>query len=322
MIVSDVACHNKSPPPFLQRVCLLPFRLVYRTMRQGRVLSSVCVAFVLLHALASSVDASEVSAEVMENGVTLVEGFAEGLISEANTSIAPVEAVEKEVPASSEETTIKVIDKHPVQTGPLIDLFGQQLLSLEMVDELSAELRPHFTSDALRGKKVIGVYFSADWCGPCRKFTPELVSFYNKMNNRRGKKGQFEIVWVSRCRDVKSYGQYFTHMGGWYALPPEEAMGERGTMLSNKYKVKGIPALVLLDDLGQVITTDARNKIPQDKAGIGFPWRNPLATLYMTLIPRSLRLMVLSQVGLVKDKFVVSVQQVVGRKKKAKAAQA
>ena len=57
----------------------------------------------------------------------------------------------------------------------------------------------------------------------------------------------------------------------WLALPPEEAMGARGQALSDKYKVKGIPTLVLVDDLGNTITTDARNKIPADKAGIGFP---------------------------------------------------
>ena len=126
------------------------------------------------------------------------------------------------------------------------------------------------TRQALAGKKVIGLYFSADWCGPCRQFTPELVSFYERMNKRFGKKDQFEIVWVSRCRDVDSYAQYFAHMP-WIALPPEEAMGQRGQMLSEKFKVKGIPSLTLLDDLGNIITTDARNKIPQDKAGIGFP---------------------------------------------------
>jgi hypothetical protein len=49
----------------------------------------------------------------------------------------------------------------------------------------------------------------------------------------------------------------------WLALPPEEALGERGEYLGKKYGVKGIPSLVLLDDLGQTITTDARNKIPQ-----------------------------------------------------------
>ena len=90
------------------------------------------------------------------------------------------------------------------------------------------------------------------------------------MNERRGKKDQFEIVWVSRCRDVDSYGQYFTSMP-WLALPPDEAQGQRGQVLMDKYKVKGIPSLVLLDDLGEVITTDGRGKIPADKAGIGFP---------------------------------------------------
>ena len=49
----------------------------------------------------------------------------------------------------------------PVQTGPLIDLFGPALLGLEMIDEQHAQLTANYTSDALRGKKVIGVYFSA-----------------------------------------------------------------------------------------------------------------------------------------------------------------
>lgn len=90
------------------------------------------------------------------------------------------------------------------------------------------------------------------------------------MNNRRGRKDQFEIVWVSRCRDVNSYGQYFTQMP-WLAMPPELAMGELGQALFQKYGGKGIPHLVLLNSLGDVITTDARNKIPQDMAGVGFP---------------------------------------------------
>jgi nucleoredoxin len=112
------------------------------------------------------------------------------------------------------------------------------------------------------------------------------------MNARKGKKGDFQIVWVSRCRDMNAYGQYFAQMPGWLALPPEEAMGKRGEMLSNKYKVKGIPSLVLIDDLGDTITKDARNKIPTDKAGIGFPWRNPVSNVYVTLVPKSIRLLI------------------------------
>jgi len=165
---------------------------------------------------------------------------------------------------------VVVQEEKPVQVGPFIDLFGPELYSLELLDESRAKLNVNYTNEVLAGKKVIGLYFSADWCGPCRQFTPDLVNFYKRMNNRRGKKDQFEIIWVSRCRDSNAYVQYFAHMP-WLALPAEEAMGERGQWLSQKYKTKGIPHLVLLDDLGNTITIDGRTKIPQDKTGIGFP---------------------------------------------------
>lgn len=51
----------------------------------------------------------------------------------------------------------------PVQSGPFIDLFGPTLLSLKMIDESHAQMVSNFTIDVLRGKSVVGVYFSADW---------------------------------------------------------------------------------------------------------------------------------------------------------------
>ena len=76
-----------------------------------------------------------------------------------------------------------------------------------------------------------------------------------------------------------------------------QIQGQRGQYLGEKYKVKSIPTLVLLDEIGNVITTDARNKIPLDKAGIGFPWRSPLSILISTLVPRSFRLLFKSQLA-------------------------
>jgi len=204
----------------------------------------------------------------------------------------------------------------PVQSGPLIDLLGTKLQSLEInADEQSAQVKEHFTNEVLNGKKVIGLYFSADWCGPCRQFTPELVSFYDRMNKRRGQKDQFQIVMISRCRDVDSHYQYFSQMP-WLAMPLDEAAGQRGQQLGEKYGVQGIPSLVLVDDLGQTITTDARSKIPADKTGIGFPWRNPLSQLYNTLVPRSLRMMVKLQVDTVRTKFIQKVKTLVGLRRK------
>ena len=65
--------------------------------------------------------------------------------------------------------------------------------------------------------------------------------------------------------------------------------------------MKSIPTLVLLDEIGNVITTDGRNKIPMDKAGIGFPWKSPISVLISALVPRSMRLLMKSQIGEVVD---------------------
>lgn len=284
---------------------------------KGRAPTSVVLLLVLFIVQFTEAVLSEASSVEVKGDASVSESDLDEGIDSINQTIESTH--ENVIESEDAPPPQKEIDsREPVQIGPLIDIFGTKLLTLENLNETRAQLLPLLTSDALRGKKVIGLYFSADWCGPCRQFTPELVNFYKKMNQRRGKKDEFEIVWISRCRDVHSYGQYFTQMGGWVALPPEEAMGERGSMLSNKYKVKGIPTLVLLDDLGQVITLDGRNKIPQDKAGIGFPWRNPIATVYITVVPRSLRLLVRSQLESLIGSYVAKVKNLLSISRKAK----
>jgi hypothetical protein len=68
--------------------------------------------------------------------------------------------------ATAENEATPAAKDEPVQAGPLIDLFGTKLQSLQMVDEQNARISEHYTNDALRGKDVIGIYFSADWYVP------------------------------------------------------------------------------------------------------------------------------------------------------------
>lgn len=112
------------------------------------------------------------------------------------------------------------------------------------------------TREALAGKKVIGLYFSAHWCGPCRSFTPELVAFY-------AEEPSLEIIFVSRDSDEKSMLEYYETMPWLRAVDPES--------LCAKYHSKGIPQLILLEPTGQVITTEGRAGVIQRPGD--FPWR-------------------------------------------------
>ncbi len=104
--------------------------------------------------------------------------------------------------------------------------------------------------------KVIGVYFSAHWCPPCRAFTPELVKFYDKLN-QDGK--PFEIVFVSSDRSKDAMYAYMKEMKmKWLALPYGDA---RKALLSAKFGVSGIPMFVVLNSKGEVITKNGRSEV-------------------------------------------------------------
>jgi len=64
--------------------------------------------------------------------------------------------------------------------------------------------------------KVVGLYFSAHWCPPCRGFTPKLADFYQKFRATNGDK--LEIVFVSSDRDERQFQNYFDEMP-WHAVP-------------------------------------------------------------------------------------------------------
>ena len=122
------------------------------------------------------------------------------------------------------------------------------------------------TGSALKGKTV-ALYFSAHWCGPCRGFTPVLKETYEKVKAKG-----FEIVFVSSDRDQESFNGYFGDMP-WLALPFEQRAAKE--KLSRKFKVAGIPTLVLLDEDANVINKDGRQAVLSDREGADFPWRVP-----------------------------------------------
>ena len=71
---------------------------------------------------------------------------------------------------------------------------------------------------SLKGEdKVLGLFFSAHWCPPCRVFTPNLIDWYTRL--REGvAKDKLEIVYISLDKDEKTFDEYYETMP-WLALP-------------------------------------------------------------------------------------------------------
>jgi len=124
-------------------------------------------------------------------------------------------------------------------------------------------------TSTLRG--IVGVYFSAHWCGPCRSFTPQ----FRKVYERAKSKGRaFEVVFMSSDHDEQSFKEYFATMP-WHAIPYEQRA--RYQHLNALFQIRGIPALVLLDaHTGGVLDTNARSRV--------------MAPNFVSTLPRSIDL--------------------------------
>jgi len=131
----------------------------------------------------------------------------------------------------------------------------------QLVDKSGAE----FDSAAVLSGNVVGLYFSAHWCPPCRAFTPSLVKTYENIVNA-GKK--FEIIFCSGDHDENSFKEYLNTMP-WKALPFKDS---REKELSALFEVSGIPHLVLIDENGKILTDNGRSAVSSDPEGNEFPW--------------------------------------------------
>jgi nucleoredoxin len=96
-----------------------------------------------------------------------------------------------------------------------------QKLGLKLTDKSGREV----PASELSGK-VVGVYFSAHWCPPCRGFTPVLKKFYEEV---KGSGGAFEILFVSSDRSEEAGKEYYQNdHGDWLMVD----MSQKDNLLS------------------------------------------------------------------------------------------
>ena len=124
------------------------------------------------------------------------------------------------------------------------------------------------TAKALKGVKLIGIYFSAHWCPPCRQFTPLLVNFYNECKKN---KKSFQIVFVSFDNTENDMSKYMTEANmPWLAVPYGSNFREQ---LAKEYNVNGIPTLIVIDQNGKVVSTNARGEVTSKGAKAYDQWK-------------------------------------------------
>ncbi len=66
--------------------------------------------------------------------------------------------------------------------------------------------------------RIVGVYFSALWCPPCKKFTPLLVQAYQRMKEANY---DIEIIFVSFDSSKYDFKKEYENMP-WPAVPHSE----------------------------------------------------------------------------------------------------
>lgn len=87
--------------------------------------------------------------------------------------------------------------------------------------------------------QTICLFFSANWCRPCKNFIPQLVQVYDTLRTRG--KG-LEIIFVSFDHEENGFEEHFKGMP-WLAVPFDAVLHRQ---LSNRYRVDRIPSLIPL----------------------------------------------------------------------------
>lgn len=117
--------------------------------------------------------------------------------------------------------------------------------------------------ESLEGK-VIGIYFSAEWCPPCRNFTPSLVQFRNYHSEK------FEIVFVSSDRTADAMWAYMKNYNMDFLTLPFGSPDAR--KLAEKFGVRGIPHLAVVAPDGSVLAQNGRTDVAQNPGGALQKW--------------------------------------------------
>jgi hypothetical protein len=140
-------------------------------------------------------------------------------------------------------------------TGPsppatLTELLGDRLYRADGTGVATA---------TLEGVAVIGIYFASQGCPACGRFTPNLVGVYHTLQEQ-GR--SFEVVLVTPATTDSAVLGYMTSAEmPWLAVPAGNAVI---TGLVERYAVRWVPTLVVIDGAGRTLSRRGREDLDRD----------------------------------------------------------
>lgn len=162
-------------------------------------------------------------------------------------------------------------EKFPWPPPPLTEV----LRGVQLQGDGESRLYEQLPADAVRV-----FYFAAHWCPPCRSFSPSLCAALAAVRKRRTKYANTQLILVSSDRSEQSYNRTVQSVSSVGALSvPWSATDARLTMPA-ALGVAGIPALVITDSTGKILTANGRQHLSADPLGFNFPWaQRPVSVL-------------------------------------------
>lgn len=191
---------------------------------------------------------------------SLISGLKSGAFA---VPVAEVAAVQAELAAKEKRKAVELEESRKLNTQYQARLAQQpeaapanaagqsgsiaSLVKGDLVISRNGVLHPYLDAE-FEKKKLVALYLGAHWCAPCRKFTPSLLAYYNKVSATHP---EFEVIFVSNDKSSSAMEGYMRDVQmPWPAVNFDKASGNNAL---KKYFGEGIPCLVVVDENGKVI---------------------------------------------------------------------
>ena len=167
-------------------------------------------------------------------------------IAAAKTKLAAIK--EESAAGPTPGTNQSPAPPQPSQPEPPPDAIWARLKG-DLVYLHQGTLAP-FDDAVLERKKLYLLFFSANWSPAGRKFTGNLIDFYDRVAPEHP---EFEVIFFSADRSQFGMESYMTQSAmPWPAVAYDKLSGKAGDM--QKGLVREIPTLILADATGKIIS--------------------------------------------------------------------